>query len=339
MKKQGNSLSLGLSAALLLAGGAPAGAQEQLSGTPEEQIAQLQSAIQKKGARWVAGETSLSRLSGDEKLLRVGLSLEPIDAPQLDVMMNEELPTRIDWRDHDGRYVTGIRDQQKCGGCWAFAMTAGLESNVLLARHEPGQDLNLSEQVLISCSWVGSCNGGLLIPHFLKSHGLPPEADYPYTAANGSCKSAAPGWQDRAYKIGSWGLVSHKLSAIKAALVQYGPLPTSFMVYEDFMHYKSGIYSYVSGKKLGGHAVLLVGYNDDEKYFIVKNSWGTGWGEEGFFRIAYSEMDDDVGFGKMTVAYESPQARKAELLSSGAAGGVDANAKFRQLEPLLQNKP
>ena len=330
---------LGLLAALLLAGGMPAGAQEKPSVSPDEQIAQVQAAIKAKGAKWVAGETSLSRLSGEEWGLRVGLSLEPVAGPQIQVMMNEELPARIDWRDHDGKYVTPIRDQKHCGSCWAFAMTGALESNVLLARHEPGKDLDLSEQTLISCSWVGSCGGGLLLPTFIKSTGLPPETDYAYTAANGDCKTAASGWKDHAYKIGSWGFVSHKLATLKAALVQYGPLPTSYMVYEDFKHYKSGVYSYVSGKKLGGHAVLLVGYDDKEKYFIVKNSWGPGWGEDGYFRIAYSEMDNEVGFGKMTVAYKSPQAHKAQLLSSEAAGSVDADAKLKKLEPLLQNKP
>lgn len=316
-----------------------AGAQEMLSGGPDEQIAQVQTAIKAKGAKWVAGETALSRLSGKEWGLRVGLSMERPEGPDIQVMMNEALPPRIDWRDHDGKYVTPVRDQKHCGSCWAFAMTGALESNVLLARHEPGKDLNLSEQVLVSCSWVGSCSGGMLIPHFLASTGLPPEADYPYTAANGNCKSAAAGWKDHAYKIGSWGFVSAKLAALKAALVQYGPLPTSYMVYEDFKHYKSGVYSYVSGQKLGGHAVLLVGYDDKEKCFIVKNSWGPDWGEDGYFRIAYSEMDSVVGFGKMTVAYKTPQARKAELMSSAQAGAVDADATLKQIEPLLQSRP
>ena len=337
MNRRSDSIMIGLGAALLLALSAPAGAQEEAAASREAQIAQVQAAIKANGAKWVAGETTLSRLSGDEWGLRVGLSLEPIDAPPMPVRMTEALPARIDWRDHNGSYVTGIRDQKTCGSCWAFAMTGALESNVLLARHEPGKDLDLAEQVLVSCSWVGSCKGGLLIPHFLKTKGLPPESDYPYSASDGSCASAAPGWKDRAVRIGSWGLVSRKLAALKAALVQYGPLPTAFMVHEDFMHYKSGVYSYVSGKKLGGHAVLLVGYDDAEKCFIVKNSWGPGWGEAGFFRIAYSEMETAVGFGKMTVAYKSPQARKAEVLSWGPT--VDAGAKLEALEPLLQGKP
>jgi C1A family cysteine protease len=109
------------------------------------------------------------------------------------------------------------------------------------------------------------------------------------------------------------------------------------MVYEDFKHYKSGVYSYVSGKKLGGHAILLVGYDDKEQCFIVKNSWGPDWGENGFFRIAYSELDSVVGFGKNTVAYKSPGAHKAGMLS--LVDGINAEAKLKQLQPLLQSKP
>ncbi|MDD5627564.1 MAG: C1 family peptidase [Elusimicrobia bacterium] len=334
------NLSLALIFGLSLS--APAGAQEiqMLSGGPDERISQVQSAIEKKGAKWVAGETSLSRMSEAQWDLRLGASLEaPADAPKIEMMMSEDLPPRIDWRDHGGKFVTGIRDQKKCGSCWAFAMTGALESNVLISRHWSGKDMDLSEQVLVSCSWVGSCKGGRLFPTFIKSKGLPPEADYPYIAANGDCDAAAPGWKSRAYKIGSWGLVSGKLETIKAALAQYGPLPTAYLVYEDFMHYKSGVYTHVSGKQLGGHAVLLVGYDDKEQCFIVKNSWGPDWGEGGFFRIAYSEMSTDVKFGLMTVAYKSPALHKAQLMSSASADSVDADATLELLEPLLQSRP
>ncbi|MBI5241706.1 MAG: C1 family peptidase, partial [Elusimicrobia bacterium] len=335
MNKRRDNLFSGLMAALLLAGVPPAGAQEKV----QDEIARVQAAIKAKGARWAAGETPLSKLSGGDLSGRLGASLEPIDAPPAEVRMTETLPPRIDWRDHGGRYVTGVRDQKKCGSCWSFAMTGALESNILLTRHMPGKDLDLSEQVLVSCSWVGSCNGGLLVPTFVKNTGLPPEADYPYTATDGDCDSAAPGWKGRAYKIGSWGLVSRKLAALKAALAQYGPLPTAYMVYEDFKHYKSGVYSYVSGKKLGGHAVLLVGYDDQEQCFIVKNSWGPDWGEGGFFRIAYSEVDGVVGFGRNTVAYKSPAAAKADLLSGARDNGLDADARLEKLEALLRSRP
>jgi hypothetical protein len=81
---------------------------------------------------------------------------------------------------------------------------------------------------------------------------------------------------------------------IKEALLER-PIPTSMTVFEDFLFYKSGVYHHVTGEALGGHAVLIVGYNDDEGYWIVKNSWGREWGEDGLFRVRYDDDDTYLG--------------------------------------------
>ena len=300
MRKQ---KGLGLAAAFFaLSLVSPAFSQQTLSGDVKEQIKSVQEAIKKAGAKWTAGETSVSFTPEDWKYL-VGLNFEPVNAPPIELEAAETLPPALDWRAANGNYVTAARDQKKCGSCWAFSMTGALESYSLLKKHTPDVDLDLSEQVMVSCSGAGSCNGGRLTAGFLQKTGLPVEAAYPYTGTDGTCAAAAAGWQDSAYKIGAWGSVSQNLTSIKTALIKYGPLPIAMQVYEDFMHYKTGIYSYTTGKKLGGHAILLVGYNDEEKYFIVKNSWTPGWGENGFFRIAYSEMNSVVSFGLSTIAY------------------------------------
>ena len=101
-------------------------------------------------------------------------------------------------------------------------------------------------------------------------------------------------------------------AAIKSALITYGPLVTTMNVYADFYYYAGGVYSYTSGAYQGGHAIEIIGYDDTESCFIVKNSWGTGWGEteagsvatKGFFRIAYDQIDQVVQFGYYTIAYE-----------------------------------
>ena len=301
MKKSLLTISMLLLAAT---SGAPAFSQQNLTGGVKEQIKSVQDAIKAKGAKWTAGETNISASREDWKFL-VGLNFEPIEAEPVPLGFPARLPAALDWRDANGNYVTAPRNQKKCGSCWAFAMTGGLEAYTLLKQNTPNTDIDLSEQVLISCSGIGSCNGGRISPGFLQSSGLPLESAYPYTATDGSCDAAAAGWQSSAYKIGAWGSVAQKLDSIKTALVKYGPLPTAMMVYEDFMHYKTGVYSYTTGKKLGGHAVLIVGYNDAEQYFIVKNSWDTGWGENGFFRVAYSELNSVVSFGLSTVAYRA----------------------------------
>ena len=288
------------SLALLLSSATSLFAQEKVSAFATKMVS-LNSTIQKKHAKWVAVETSVSQLSPVELKYLVGFNNLKIKAEPVPEMQSLAAPASVDWRDNG--FVTPVRDQKKCGSCWAFAMTGALESNVIIAKDKPSQNLDLSEQVFISCGGVGSCNGGTLNADYLVSSGLPPEKYYPYAAVDGDCSSAQAGWEKAAEKIGSWGSVSAKLSSIKSALAKYGPLPTAMWVYEDFMHYKTGVYSYVSGKKLGGHAILLVGYNDGEQYFIVKNSWNTKWGEDGYFKIAYSELTSDVSFGMMTLAY------------------------------------
>lgn len=299
MKNTGRSLLLA-AAALCFAG---AGAFAEDKAELRSRIAAVRDAIAANGARWEAGETEVSGLSFEEQRTLAGLAFDPFPGTPAPEVSTKGLPPALDWRKAGGNFVTPPKNQKNCGACWAFAMTGGLESYVLRTQHRPGEDLDLSEQVMLSCSWVGSCGGGILYPSFLATTGLPAETAYPYPAAKGSCEAAAPGWGQTAYKIDNWGFVWDTVGQLKAALANYGPLPTSMRVYEDFMHYKSGVYSYTSGKSLGGHAVLLVGYDDAGQYFIVKNSWGAGWGEEGFFRIDYSELRTRVLFGLVTVAY------------------------------------
>ena len=126
---------------------------------------------------------------------------------------------------------------------------------------------------------------------FIKTHGTGLEVCYPYLSSNGACNAACS--DAGPYKSASWGYVQG-LESIKAALVEFGPLVTTMYVYSDFMYYASGVYKHTSGSMEGGHAIVLVGYDDSGQYFIVKNSWGQGWGEAGYFRIAYSELNSAV---------------------------------------------
>ena len=338
--------NLAVSLALLLAAvSSIAAAKEPAFKSLESEIAELNSMLRQKGAKWTAAETPLSRLSPEELQLRVGTSEMSITTREIPDQpgIASALPANLDWRDHGGNFVSAVKDQGHCGSCWAFAMTAGLEANALL-RGAASRYADLSEQVLISCGEVGSCKGGRLNADFLMKTGLPPEQYYPYTASNGQCSAAGADWKEATYKIGTWGSVSRRLDSIKAALAKYGPLPTSFLVFSDFKHYKSGIYSHASGlsdifKFLGGHAVLLVGYNDAEQYFIVKNSWGPDWGEGGYFRVAYSELHNDTLFGKSTIAYQpADPAQLPGLVRSGTGESVVKDIS-RKIEPLLGQRP
>jgi C1A family cysteine protease len=214
------------------------------------------------------------------------------------------VPSSYDWRTTG--MVTPVRDQGNCGSCWAFSSVGVLESANKIKGNNTA-DLDLSEQIVVSCDTGNQgCSGGYMdaVSDFLKASGTGLESCYPYTATDGSCSKACA--DKSAYKVASWGYVatvSPDVESIKAALVTYGPLVTTMMVYSDFMYYSSGIYKYTSGQLEGGHAIILVGYDDSTQAFTVKNSWGTGWGESGFFRIAYSEISSRVLFGEETIYY------------------------------------
>ena len=300
-------LALLLTSMLLLPVGA-IGAQDELSA--------INSAVQGSGASWTAGETSISKLSPADRKHRLG-SLTPLLTEEEHQTASEELtfltgltvPTSLDWRNNSGNVVTPIRDQGNCGSCWAFATTAAMESQVLIGSHAPGTDVNLSEQTLVSCGGSGNCGGGYVnyAADFVTNTGLPLETCYPYTAANGTCSKACSGWTNSDYRIAGWHYVattSPTAAALKAAVATYGPIVTTMNVYNDFFYYTTGTYKYTSGAYAGGHAVVIVGYNDTGQYFIVKNSWGPSWGMKGFFNIGYDQIGSVVGFGQYSIADE-----------------------------------
>jgi len=258
------------------------------AGGNDQEINNVQRAIAAEKLSWQAGVTSLSLLSREEKLKRLGgrLSEVPVQMPAEDFLAHMALPVLLDWRNLGGNWITSIKNQGSCGSCWAFATTALLEAMVKISKHM-SQDIDLSEQMLLSCSNAGDCElGGYAYKaaQYIKTTGIPSESCYPYLASKTSCNPCA-GWAARVVRITSWSWVTNSTTGIETAL-QSGPVASWMGVYSDFYHYTSGVYQPTAGSSyLGGHFVVIVGYNQAEKYWICKNSWGTGWGESGFFRI------------------------------------------------------
>jgi len=225
-----------------------------------------------------------------------------------DQLKATDLQASLDWR--DGGWVSPVKDQLSCGSCWAFSSIAAVEALLAIQSGTPSTFLDLSEQILVSCATSNQgCSGGYMgeTACFLKNPGSAVEQCYPYQGSNGSCSLACANWQASAYTIEHYQSVSRSVSGLKAAL-QYGPLAVGMDVFQDFDNYGSGIYEYGWGSALGGHAVLLVGYVDTPGqygggYFIVKNSWGTSWGEVGYFRIGYSQVTNAVSFGADAYRY------------------------------------
>ena len=256
-------------------------------------LREIEQEIEKNDAEWTAGYTSVF---GPDKTLDIcncGVIHDEIDESEfVDIEYSGTLPSIIDWRDMDGiNWVTSVKNQASCGSCVAFGAVGALEAVVQI---ETGEvfDCDLSESHLFFCGG-GSCNGGWYLDDaadFIKRTGVADELCFPYKAYDMDCDEKASNWKSRVVKVNTKGAVNNKIN-IQKALVTYGPVFTSFDVYEDFSSYTGGVYEHLWGDYRGGHCVTVVGYDDENDYWICKNSWGTGWGENGYFNIKYGEVD------------------------------------------------
>jgi hypothetical protein len=187
----------------------------------------------------------------------------------------------------------------------AFGTTVVVESTFRMQRHDPALAIDLSEAHLFYChakSEGRNCGNGWWPDRaleFYKNVGVADEACFPYTGGDQACNVCSD-WQNRVTKITGY----HKVSAVadmKTWISTRGPITGCFVVYQDFMSYRSGVYRHVTGSNVGGHCVAIIGYSDAGGYWICKNSWGAGWGESGFFRIAYGECGIDTWAGPYAV--------------------------------------
>ncbi|KAH7567199.1 hypothetical protein ACOSP7_011022 [Xanthoceras sorbifolium] len=223
----------------------------------------------------------------------------PSDAHKAPILPTNDLPADFDWRDHGA--VTGVKDQGSCGSCWSFSATGALEGAHFLAT---GELASLSEQQLVDCDHEcdpeehgacdSGCSGGLMTTAFeytLKVGGLEREKDYPYTGTDrGACKF------DRTKVVASvsnFSVVAIDEDQIAANLVKNGPLAVGINAVFMQTYIKGVSCPYICGKHLD-HGVLLVGYGSagyapirfkEKPYWIIKNSWGESWGENGYYKI------------------------------------------------------
>ncbi|XP_062229636.1 low-temperature-induced cysteine proteinase-like [Phragmites australis] len=213
----------------------------------------------------------------------------------------EQLPDAVDWRERGA--VAEVKDQGSCGGCWAFSAVAAVEGiNKILT----GSLISLSEQELIDCDKLQDqgCNGGLMDNAFrfmIKNGGIDTEADYPFTGHDGRCDPNRK--NARVVFIDSYEDVPINNERALQNAVAHQPVSVAIEASgRAFQLYRSGIFDGRCGTSLD-HGVTAVGYGSEngKDYWIVKNSWGTRWGESGYIRMA---RNIDVFAGKCGIAME-----------------------------------
>ncbi|CAN6203794.1 unnamed protein product [Urochloa humidicola] len=201
-------------------------------------------------------------------------------------------PASVDWRASGA--VTPVKNQGRCGSCWAFSTVAAVES---IYQIRTGKLVSLSEQELVDCDTLDhGCDGGIsyrALRWIADNGGITTEADYPYTGATGDCDGAK--LSHNAASIAGLRRVPTRSEAALAAAVAAQPVAVSIEAGGvNFQHYRKGVYNGPCGTRLN-HGVTVVGYGQEEpgdgsggdgdRYWIVKNSWGEGWGDGGYIRM------------------------------------------------------
>ncbi|KAL0849603.1 hypothetical protein ABMA28_013862 [Loxostege sticticalis] len=233
----------------------------------------------------VFGITKFSDLTHEEFLQkRTGLRFpeEYQDRCQWMPAVTSDFPESFDWRDHN--VVTRVKDQGDCGSCWAFSAIGCLESQYALRYNKLKE---FSEQQLVDCDDDDfGCEGGLMEDAFLwliNNGGVMSEEDYPYSGKDDMCQFNETKVQTTIYECGR--IDGNNETLLAKQLVHSGPLAIGINA-DAIGFYNGGIVDHCHSHKMN-HGVLLVGYGEEKgtPYWIVKNSWGPDWGEDGYFRI------------------------------------------------------
>ena len=264
-------------------------------------LEQIRATIFAMNANWEAGETEISKFVDEPGGGLFGLSMgeqeraaaiqeaavsfaAPVSAP----------PPAVDWRNLAGcDWITAVKAQGFCGACVSFATCAVLEARLRWFKKDCSLVVDLSEADLFFCGCGSCCSSGWnFVPAltYCQTRGVGPESAFPYTPGNKACIQITP-----VVKVAGWATHAILVDR-KAAIANNGPVIAGMRVYEDFYYYRSGVYRHVGGIFKGLHAVAVVGYDDADDCWIIKNSWGLGWGEKGFARIARGECGIDTQY-------------------------------------------
>lgn len=215
--------------------------------------------------------------------LNVPPNFQPMNVKSARDGLRGDLPAEFDAR------VKGYKtpeNQGSCGSCWAFSMSATVQDAF---KYQTGKDYDTSEQHILSCTRPGeyTCNGGFFdYNRHMAPYGGVAGSAWPYSASDEACKSGLT----HQLKIKSWSYLpsgeNPNIEEIKAAIYRWGIVSVGVAADNAFSNYSGGVFQ-GSGSTQLNHAVNLVGWSDSGQYWILKNSWGGSWGEQGYMRIKY----------------------------------------------------
>lgn len=242
----------------------------------------------------------------------------PDNSPEVSYL--QRAPSSLDWRNNNGDWTTPVKDQGICGSCWAFSAVGTAESAFNIHYNNPNLDMDLSEQYLVSdCSGSGNCSGGWkhAALNYIRTDGIPGESCMPYVdgmadgcdascsmctyvCSDRTCSDRCAGYITQLSKLGTIYYVSASIPVIEDAIYNKGPVSVSLGIGDGVGgSFDGDVYRCIDDAN-SNHAVIIVGYYDSgipaTSYWIVKNSWGSTWNGDGYYKVGFNEcgIQNDV---------------------------------------------
>jgi len=236
------------------------------------------------------GINKFADMTNEEFVMQFNGYVAPSNLPEAEAEEDidiSSLPKSVDWREKG--YVTPVKNQEQCGSCWAFSAVVTMEGAYF---KKTGKLVSLSEQNLVDCvTHSYGCNGGWPkdgIKYAIKNHGIDTEKSYPYTARDGKCHFSKSNVGANFTKVKE--VKSKSEHALTKAIANVGPISVAIDAsHYSFQLYADGVYNEkMCSSTILDHGVAAVGYGteDGKDYYLVKNSWGSDWGEDGYIKMS-----------------------------------------------------